>query len=74
MLIANLQFQDFLNSLLHAGIVIDESDEKFPPDKIPEDSEKARRFFERKQVTQIIGNTILGYGLKPGILKHNYYL
>jgi len=50
MLIANLQFQDFLNSLLHVGIVIDESDEKFPPDKILEDSERTCRFFELKQV------------------------
>lgn len=38
---------------------------KFPPDKIAEDSQKTRDYFERKGVTHITGDVILAYGRKP---------
>jgi ubiquinone/menaquinone biosynthesis C-methylase UbiE len=38
---------------------------KFPPAKRPYESQKARDYFERKKVTQITDDVILGYGRKP---------
>ncbi|HEM49356.1 MAG TPA: class I SAM-dependent methyltransferase [Caldithrix sp.] len=37
----------------------------FPSDKIAEDSEKTRGFFERKGVTRITDDVIFAYGIKP---------
>jgi ubiquinone/menaquinone biosynthesis C-methylase UbiE len=38
---------------------------KFPPAKRAKESQKARDYFERKKVTQITDDVILGYGRKP---------
>jgi ubiquinone/menaquinone biosynthesis C-methylase UbiE len=38
---------------------------KFPSDKIAADSEKTRRYFERKRVTRITDDVIFAYGIKP---------
>jgi ubiquinone/menaquinone biosynthesis C-methylase UbiE len=37
----------------------------FPPAKVARESEKARRYFERKNVTQITDDVIIAYGRKP---------
>ncbi len=38
---------------------------KFPPAKRAKESQKARDYFERKKVTRITDDVILGYGRKP---------
>jgi hypothetical protein len=38
---------------------------KFPSDKISADSEKTRRYFERKRVTRITDDVIFCCGTKP---------
>jgi SAM-dependent methyltransferase len=38
---------------------------KFPPAKRAKEFQKARDYFERKKVTQITDDVILGYGRKP---------
>jgi len=37
---------------------------KFPSDKIAADSEKNRRYFERKRITRITDDVIFAYGAK----------
>ena len=38
---------------------------KFPPDKIAKEADKARRYYERKNVTQITDDVIVAYARKP---------
>jgi hypothetical protein len=38
---------------------------KLPPAKVAEEAEKARCYYERKNVTQITDDVIIAYGRKP---------